>query len=73
MPYLTLWEKILQNLAHLEANSHKIFQIPENCQTILQHILWRININPHFVTLVLYLYLLNKGFWLFWGAPKWFL
>ena len=25
MPYLTLWDKISQNLAHLEANSHKIF------------------------------------------------
>ena len=27
MPYLTLSVKISQNLAHLEANSHKIFQI----------------------------------------------
>ena len=29
MPYLTLsvtlWDKISENLAHLEANSHKIF------------------------------------------------
>ena len=25
MPYLTLWDKTSQNLAHLEANSHKIF------------------------------------------------
>ena len=25
MPYLTLWDKISQNLAHLEASSHKIF------------------------------------------------
>ena len=25
MPYLTLWDKISQNLAHLDANSHKIF------------------------------------------------
>ena len=25
MPYLTLWDKISQNLTHLEANSHKIF------------------------------------------------
>ena len=30
MPYLTLWNKISQNLAHLEANSHKIFQISQN-------------------------------------------
>ena len=26
MPYLTLWDKISQNLAHLEGNSHKKFQ-----------------------------------------------
>ena len=44
MPYLTLWDKISQNaasqnLAYLEANSHKIFQIFQNFQTILQHIL----------------------------------
>ena len=45
MPYLTLsvtlWDKISQNLAHLEANSNKIFQISQNFQTILQYILWR--------------------------------
>ena len=39
MPYVTLWDKISQNLAHLEAYSHKIFQISQNFQTILQHIL----------------------------------
>ena len=39
MPYLTLWDKISQNLVHLQANSHKIFQISRNFQTILQHIL----------------------------------
>ena len=26
MPYLTLWDKISQNLAHLEGNSHKKFK-----------------------------------------------
>ena len=26
MPYLTLWDKISQNLADLEANSQKIFK-----------------------------------------------
>ena len=39
MPYLTLWDKISQNLAYLEANSHKIFQVSQKFQTILQHIL----------------------------------
>ena len=45
MPYLTLWDKISQNLpnylAHLEDSSHKILQISQNFQTILQHILWK--------------------------------
>ena len=34
MPYLTLWDEISQKLAHLEANSHKIFQISQDFQTI---------------------------------------
>ena len=29
MPYLTLWDEISQNLAHLEANTHKIFSSSE--------------------------------------------
>ena len=41
MPYLTLWDKFSQNLANPEANSHKIFLISQNFQTILQNILWR--------------------------------
>ena len=40
MPYLTLWDKISQNLAHLEGNAHKK-PISQNLQTILQQILWR--------------------------------
>ena len=44
LPYLTLWDKISQNLAHLEGNSHKISQ---NFQTILQQILWRIKHKSH--------------------------
>ena len=34
MAYLTLWDKISKISAHLEANSHKIFQILQNFQTI---------------------------------------
>ena len=41
MPYLTLWDKISLNLAILKANSQKIFQISQNFQNILKHILWR--------------------------------
>ena len=37
MPYLILWDKISQNLAYLEASSHKIFQISQNFQTILNN------------------------------------
>ena len=65
MPYLTLWDKISPNLAHLEANSHKIFQISQNFQTILQHILWRNKHKSHFMFITSFIHK-NKGFWLFW-------
>ena len=52
MPYLALWDKISQNLAHLEASSHKIVQILQSFQTILQHILWRNKHKSHFVVLI---------------------
>ena len=51
-PYLTLWDKISQNLAHLLANSRKIFQISQNFQTILKHILWRNKHKSHFVMFI---------------------
>ena len=37
MPYLTLRDKISQNLAHLEASFHKTFQISQNIRPILQN------------------------------------
>ena len=70
MPYLTLWDKISQNLAHLEANSQKIFQISQNLQTILQHIWWRNKHKSHCVMFITSFLHLNKGFWLFWGSSK---
>ena len=70
MPCLTLWDKISQNLTHLEANSHKIFQTSQNFQTILQHILWRNKHKSHFVLFITVFWHLNKGFWLFWGSSK---
>ena len=70
MPYLTLWDKILQNLAHLEANSHKIFQISQYFQTILQHILWRNKYKSHFVVFITSVLHLSKGFWLFWESSS---
>ena len=64
MPYLTLWEKISQNLTHLKANSHKIFQPSQNFQNILQHILWRNKHKSHFVVFITSFLHLNKAFWL---------
>ena len=69
MPYLTLWDKISQNLAHLEANFHKIIQ-SQNFQTILQHILWRNKHKSHLVVFITSFLHLNKGFWLLWGSFK---
>ena len=45
MPYLTLWDKISQNLAHLEAYSHEIFQVSQNFQTSYNTFYEEININ----------------------------
>ena len=52
LPYLILWDKISQNLAHLEANPHKVLQTSQNFQTILQHILWRNKHKSHFVVFI---------------------
>ena len=68
MPYLILWDKISQNLAHLEASSHKIFQISQNFQIILQNILWRNKHTSLFVVFTTSFLHLDKGFWLFWGS-----
>ena len=65
MQFLILWDKISQNLAHQEANSHKIYKISQNFQTILQHILWRKKHKPHFVVFITTFLHLDKGFWLF--------
>ena len=70
MPYLTLWNEISQNLTNLAANSHKIFQISQNFQTILQHILWRNKHKSHFVVFITSFLRINKGFWLLWGSSK---
>ena len=70
MPYLTLWDKISQNLDHLKTNSQKIFQISQNFQAILQHILWRNKHKSHFVVFITSFLHLNKGFWLFLGSSK---
>ena len=70
MSHLTLWDIISQNLAHLEASSHKVFQISQNFQTTLQHILWRNKYKSHFVVFITSFLYLDKGIWLFWGCSK---
>ena len=70
MPYLTLWGKVSQNLAHLDANSNKIFQISQIFQTIFQHILRRNKHKSHFVVFITSFLYLNKGFWIFWGSSN---
>ena len=55
MPYLTLQDKISQNVAHLEANSHKVFQISQKF-----HILWRNKHKSHFVVFITSFLHLNK-------------
>ena len=67
MPYLTLWDKISQNLAHLEANSHKIFKI---FRQSYKHILWRNKHKSHYVVFITSSLHLNKSFWLLWRSSK---
>ena len=75
MPYLTLCDKISKNLAHVEANSHKVFT---DLTERLDHLTTQFMTKTHksrFVVLnfIITFIHLNKGFWLFWGASKWFL
>ena len=49
----------------------RFFQISQNFQTILQHILWRTKHKSHFFCVFITRFLhLNKGVWLFWGSSK---
>ena len=52
--YLTLWDEMSQTLAYLEANSHKVFQISQNFQAILQHIWWRNKHTVHFAVFIMF-------------------
>ena len=65
-PYLTLWNKISQNLAHLEAIPMRFIRPSYNT------FLWRIKhtCKSHFVVFLTSFLHLNKGFWLFWGSSK---
>ena len=60
MPCLTLWDKISQNLAHLEANSLKIFK---------SHRIFRPSYSTSFEE-INKLFHLNIDFWLCWRSSK---
>ena len=71
MPYLTLWDKISQNLARLEANSHKIIKSHRIFRpSLIQHILWRNKHKSHFVVFITSFLHINKAFWLLWWSFK---
>ena len=65
MPYLTLWDKISQNLAHLEAISYKIFKSHRIFRPSYNTFLWRNRHTSHFVVVITNFMHNNKGFWLF--------
>ena len=72
MPYLTLWDKISQNLADLEANSCKILQISEFSDQFTTRYK-EINIYHTLLCLSQASYIKIKAFGCFGGSPKWFL
>ena len=70
MPYLTLWDKISQNLAYLEASSYKIFNShPHEFSNQLMTHLWRNKTHlALFVVFIRSFLYFNKGSWLFGGC-----
>ena len=70
MSYLTLWDKISQNLAHLEASSHKIFKSHWIFRPSYNTFYEEINIHHTLLCLLQAFYIIIKGFWLFWGSFK---
>ena len=73
MPYLTLWDKISQNLAHLEADSQKIFRSHRIFRPSYNTFYEDISINHTLLCLSQTSYIIIKAFDYFWGASKWFL
>ena len=75
MPCLTLWDKIPQNLVHLEANSHKIIKsrriFRPSYTTFYEEITY--NVNHTLLFLSQDSYIKVKAFDYFGGASMWFL
>ena len=67
MPYLTLWDKISQNLAPLEGNSHKKFKSHRIFRPFYNTFLWRNKHKSHTVVVFTSFLNENKDFRLYWG------
>ena len=70
MPYLTLWDKISQNLAFLEGNSHKKFKSHRIFRPFYNTFLWRNKHKSHTVVVFTSFLNENKDFRLYWGNSK---
>ena len=70
MPYLTLWDKISQNLAHLEGNSHKKFRSHRIFKPIYNRFYEEININHTLLRFSQASDMKTKDFRLYWGSSE---
>ena len=70
MPYLTLWDKILQNLACLEGDSHKKNSNLTEFRPFSQQILWRNKHKSHIVVVFTSFMHETKDFRVYLGSSK---
>ena len=70
MLYLTLWDKISQNMAHLEGDSHKVFKSHIIFRPFYNRFYEEININHILLWFSQASYMNEKYFRLYWGSPK---
>ena len=70
MPYLTLWDKISQNLAHLKGNSHKKFRSHRIFRSFYNWFYEEININYILLWFSQASYKKKQYFRPYWGSSK---
>ena len=70
MPYLTLWDKISQKLAHLEGNSHKKFKSHRIFRPFYNRFYEEINLIYTLLWLSQASYMKEKHFRLYWRSFK---
>ena len=70
MPYLTLWDKISQNLAHLEGNSHKKIKFHRIFRPFCNRFYEEINIQHTLLWFSHASYMKEKDIRLYWGSAK---